>query len=491
MKETIRCKLFEQHIVTNEKSLLNRLLEYGESGNYPFHMPGHKRRLWAEDWGNPIAMDITEIDGFDNLHAPEGILKESMEMASAYYGSDKTYYLVNGSTCGILSAICACTTLDGMVLMARNCHKSAYHGVYLNRLKVGYLYPQWIEGFGMDGGYLLETVAGEVEKHPDAQAVLLVSPTYEGVVSDIRPIAEYLHGRGIPLIVDEAHGAHFPFGTQGYFPKSALEEGADVVIQSLHKTLPSPTQTAVLHVKSRLVDRERLERYLHIYQSSSPSYLLLAGIDRCVRGMIGEGQGLMDAYEKRLAEFRQWAAGLSHIRLFGAEEIGRNGVFDMDRSKLVLSVQNTDWSGKKLMDALRDEYHLELEMSAPTYALAMTTVADSEEGFLRLKEALSQLDKKLCAKEQDLSFCQKKIRLQQERTIAGALDEKKERVRWEDCSGRIAAETIFVYPPGIPIMVPGERITREAVEAVAAYKSLGYPVLGMADESGQTVACLE
>lgn len=474
-----------------DKSLMSRLITYGESGSYPFHMPGHKRRMWAEEWGNPIAMDITEIDGFDNLHAPEGILKESMEMASAFYGSDKTYYLVNGSTCGILSAICACTEPQGAILMARNCHKSAYHGAYLNRLKVGYLYPQWIGNFGMDGGYLLETVKEEVDKHPDAQAVLLVSPTYEGVVSDIGAIAEYLHQRGIPLIVDEAHGAHFPFGTKGQFPKSALDQGADLVIQSLHKTLPSPTQTAVLHVKSRLVDRERLERYLHIYQTSSPSYLLLAGIDRCVRGMIGEGRELMEDYEERLAGFRKRAAGLSHIRLLGPEEIGSNGVFDVDRSKLVLSVQNTDWSGRQLMDALRSEYGLELEMSAPTYALAMTTVADTEEGFSRLWEALLQLDGRIRAKDRDLSFCQRKIRLQAERTIAEALDGKKERVRWEDCCGRIAAETIFVYPPGIPIMVPGERITKEAVDAVLAYQSLGYPVLGMADESGRTAACLQ
>lgn len=462
-----------------DKSLINRLLEYGESDSYPFHMPGHKRRLWAEDWGNPIVMDITEIDGFDNLHAPEGILKESMELAAGFYGSDKTYYLVNGSTCGILSAICACTTPGGRILMARNCHKSAYHGVYINRLRAGYLYPQWIGNFGMDGGYLLEDVMEEVEKHPDTQAVLLVSPTYEGVVSDIRSIAVYLHGRGIPLIVDEAHGAHFPFGIHGYFPKSALDEGADVVIQSLHKTLPSPTQTAVLHVKSRFVDRERLERYLHIYQTSSPSYLLLGGIDRCIRGMIDEGRELMGAYEAQLVDFRQWAERLSHIRLFGPEEIGGNGVFGVDPSKLVLSVQNTDWSGRQLMEALREEYHLELEMSAPTYALAMTTVADTEEGFLWLKEALVQLDERIGSKGQDLSFCQRKIRLQAECTIAEALDEKKERVRWEDCGGRIAAETIFVYPPGIPIVVPGERITEEAVEAVLTYKSLGYPVLGM------------
>lgn len=471
-----------------EDSLLSRLKKYGETDVYPFHMPGHKRRLWAQEWGNPIAMDITEIDGFDNLHAPEGILKESMERAAHFYGSEKSYYLVNGSTCGILSAICACTSHGGHIILGRNCHKSAYNGIFLNGLHASYVYPQWIAEYGMDGGYLLSDVQAAVEKDPLSKAVLLVSPTYEGVVSDIGAIAGWLHERGILLIVDEAHGAHFPFGEEGQFPKSALKMGADVVIQSLHKTLPSPTQTAILHVQGTLVDRERLERYLHIYQSSSPSYILMAGIDRCVRGMMEEGRELMKAYGESLSKLRERLSGLNHIRVPGRGELGA-GVYDLDPSKLVLSVLGTDISGRMLMEELRQRYHLELEMSAPTYALAMTTVADTAEGMERLWEALAQIDGRIGpgSGTLDLSFCQRKIRLKQSCTMAEALEGRWESVSWADSVGRTAAETVFVYPPGIPIVVPGEVISEAVIEAVEMYEKQGFPVQGLSDESRRRI----
>lgn len=250
-----------------EKYLLDRLMEYGESDAYPFHMPGHKRQAgagFAGDFPNPFSVDITEIGGFDNLHHPEGILKESMEWAGNVYGADQTYYLVNGSSCGILSAVCGSVSHGGTILMSRNCHKSAYHGVYLGHLRAEYIYPQTIPEFGIQGGLSPEDVRRLLITHPETEAVLVVSPTYDGIVSDIGAIAKIVHEWGIPLIVDEAHGAHFPFGGEARFPVSALELGADVVIQSLHKTLPSLTQTAVMHVNAGFADISRIDRYVHI-----------------------------------------------------------------------------------------------------------------------------------------------------------------------------------------------------------------------------------
>lgn len=233
-------------------NLLKRLKEYGDSDFYPFHMPGHKRQYrdpFLSEFPNPFSIDITEINGFDNLHHPEGILKDSMEWAAEIYGSDKTYYLVNGSSCGILSAISATVDSRGTILMSRNCHKSAFHGVFLNQLNAKYIYPQFISEMGLQGGILAEDVEGLLKKYPDIDAVLVVSPTYDGVVSDIKAIAQVVHRFGVPLIVDEAHGAHFSFGKNNGFPVSALDLGADIVIQSLHKTLPSLTQTALLHAR--------------------------------------------------------------------------------------------------------------------------------------------------------------------------------------------------------------------------------------------------
>ena len=256
-------------------NLYDRLLQYQSSEMYPFHMPGHKRR--KDDFANPFFIDITEIEGFDNLHHAEGILKDAQDRAAALYHSEETYFLVNGSTCGILAAVSACTARGGKILMARNCHKAAYHAAYLRGLDIEYLYPEKEDIFGINGGIHEDIVEKALEEFQDIQAVMITSPTYDGVVSNVEKIAQIVHRKGIPLIVDEAHGAHFGF--HEYFPKSSVEMGADLVIHSLHKTLPSLTQTALLHVNGNRVDRECLRKFLDIYQTSSPSYVFMAGMD--------------------------------------------------------------------------------------------------------------------------------------------------------------------------------------------------------------------
>ena len=331
-----------------EDLLVTRLRNYGKSDQVPCHMPGHKRNQesWLTfDFPNPFSIDITEIDGFDNLHHPEGILKESMEWASEVYGSDKTWYLVNGSTCGILSSICGTVRPGGRILMSRNCHKSAYHGVILMDAKVSYIYPQIIEDMGIQGGILPEDVENSLDRYPDTEAVLIVSPTYDGIVSDVEKIAKIVHAHGIPLIVDEAHGAHFSFGN-GVFPKSAIQCGADLVIQSVHKTLPSFTQTALLHGQKGRIDIDRVERYLQMFQTSSPSYIFMAGIEQCIYEMSQNGKDAMAQFWKRLMLLRKRLENLRVLRILGEINSGlneysvsgnlKNGVYGIDLSKLVI-----------------------------------------------------------------------------------------------------------------------------------------------------------
>lgn len=294
-----------------EELLIQRLKKYQKSEMYPFHMPGHKRANGMDvHFPDPFSVDITEIDGFDNLHHPEGILKDSMEWAASLYGSDHTWYLVNGSTCGLLSAISAAVSHGGKILVSRNCHKAVYHGIYLNHLETVYVYPQQVPGLGIQGGILPEDVEKALKSEPDIQAVLIVSPTYDGIVSDVEAIAKIVHKAGLPLIVDEAHGAHFAYGDA--FPKSALELGADAVIQSVHKTLPSLTQTALLHVKNNrsdggcYIDVKKIERYLQIYQSSSPSYVLMASIENSIFLMDQcRKEGRTAAFEAALLKMRK------------------------------------------------------------------------------------------------------------------------------------------------------------------------------------------
>ena len=382
--------------------------------------------------------------------------------------------------------------------MSRNCHKAAYHGVFLNRLRVEYIYPQIIEEFGIQGGLVPEDVENVLKTDHDIQAVLVVSPTYDGIVSDVEKIVEICHGCGIPLIVDEAHGAHFRYHKG--FPVSALDLGADVVIQSLHKTLPAFTQTSILHVKGDLVDRERLEHYLQIFQSSSPSYLFMAGMERCLRfmeeskgteeGMTG-GRSMMDQFYHRLVKLRKELGAMKHLQLLEEDQKGKNGVYDLDISKGIISTRGTGINGEELGEWLRREYHLEMEMCAAEYVTAITTVMDTEEGLRRLRNALLEIDGKLSdrVESQDCGKKNQRYELKPETvmSIADGWEQADKKISLEDSVGRISGEYIYLYPPGIPFVVPGEKISQEVVELVKRYQKCGYSVQGMADQNRKEI----
>lgn len=494
--------------------LIDRLKEYGKSDFYAFHMPGHKRQeeLGITLFPNPFSVDITEIDGFDNLHHPEGILKESMERAAAVYGADRTYYLVNGSTCGILAAISSAVSDGKKLLMARNSHKSAYHAAMLNRMETEYIYPEIIEESGIQGGIEpgeLRRIL-EADKENRIGAVFLTSPTYEGIVSDIKNLAEIVHERGIPLIVDEAHGAHFAFyegegenrQTGRLFPRSALQCGADLVIQSIHKTLPSLTQTAVLHLKEGIADRERLEFYLRIYQSSSPSYVMMASIDNCIEYMAGEGRKRLEQLGRRLEHWMEDAKQWSCLRVLDDHVLEENGAFDRDISKLVVGIspqaEKAGINGTALAEAVRRRFHLEPEMCCDRYVLYMTSLMDSEESLFKLSAALTQIDKEIAGalcmgrnegtegiSEETEKHSGKQGTLTWTRDVprrismAEAVNKKGRRIRLEDACGCISRGFLTVYPPGVPAVVPGEMIFQETAELLLKNAGLGLTVEGL------------
>lgn len=462
------------------KELLEKLENYGRSDHYPFHMPGHKRREIGE-FPNPFSIDITEIHGFDNLHHAEGILKESMEETARIYGADKSYYLVNGSTCGILSAICTCTGQGGRLLMARNSHKAAYHAVILKGLQTTYLYPQQIHVFGINGGIEAADVEKSLREDPKLQAVFVVSPTYDGIVSDIEAIANICHKYKVPLIVDEAHGAHLPFADHVDFPKSALECGADVVIESLHKTLPSLTQTAILHVKGTLVNPLKIERYLGMFQSSSPSYVFMAAMERCVRFMEHDGREEMKRYAKRLRWFYKEINGLKVLKVLGQEVTGKNAVYDWDMSKIIISTKEAGISGERLCEVLREKYHLELEMSAPEYAVALTSLMDTEEGLLRLADALKEIDKELTKQDINTAASYQCPDAESVMPMGEAMEMDGIKVFLQESEGKISQEFVYLYPPGIPLLAPGEQITKEIIGEIRRYRELGLAVQGLSD----------
>lgn len=460
------------------------LVSYSNSDVYPFHMPGHKRQKL--DFPNPYAVDITEIDGFDNLHHAQGILKEAEERAAALYGSKRCYYLVNGSTCGLLAAICAAAQRGDKVLVARNSHKAVYHALALQGLSAEYLYPAITEN-DLQGGIMPVQVEEALTVHPDIRAVIVTSPTYEGILSDISGIAEVCHTHGIPLIVDEAHGAHLGFG--GEFPENAVRLGADAVIMSLHKTLPSFTQTALLHICSDRIAPMQVERYLDIFETSSPSYVFMAGMDACVRMLTEQGQQLFADYRKLLDTFYKETADLTNLHVMRMEDLSPEEAFGWDDSKLVIFAE----SGEKLHQLLLHRYHLQMEMVSAHYVLGMTSIMDQKEGFERLSAALHRIDEEwtdetvegFTTEEKNIKaagftariYCKNPCAMQ----IYRAMELPYKEVSFSDADGKTAAEYVFLYPPGIPLIVPGETITREFLENIRECQRHGLCVEGQQD----------
>lgn len=467
--------------------LAEQLRSYSQKDYYPFHMPGHKRNPFSVGYKPSIETDITEIDGFDNLHHAEGILKDGQERAARLFGSRETLYSVNGSTAAILSAISACTSMGGRFLMSRNCHKAVYHCAYIRQLRPVYLYPQWETQYGLNGGIGPQEVKVCLEEYPDIQAVMITSPTYDGVVSDVGKIAEICHAYGKPLIVDEAHGAHFVFCD--YFPDSALTKGADVVIQSLHKTLPSMTQTALLHRNSERVSSKLLQRYMGIYQSSSPSYPLMASIDSCVCGLQAEGERAFEKFVVLLQQFYRGLEGCRNLRVVDRQIVGKAGIYDWDPSKIILMSGDGAISGRKFYQILLDKYHIQMEMETPSYVLGIASIGDVEEGFRRLFQAIREIDETLPElPDRDLTN-QKTSRenlpgMVQSMMLSEAMDAPEEQIPLSEAEGRISAEFVSLYPPGIPLIVPGERIGREFMEYLEVCMQMDFHIHGLG-ENGQ------
>lgn len=529
-----------------EMSIYERLAALARSDMYPYHMPGHKRNRKAELPEGFAELDITEIEHFDNLHHAQGILKDAMEEAAGLYGADKTYFLVNGSTCGVLAAISSVISRGETLILGRNAHMSAYHAAYLRDCHVVSLYPKLLKEYGVYGE--VETAETErlLQQYPEAKAVCITSPTYDGFISDVEALAAVVHAYGKILIVDEAHGAHF--GLDARLPRSSIDCGADLVIHSLHKTLPSLTQTALLHVKGGRVDRERLERFLRIYQSSSPSYLLMGSIDQCIRQMRKYRREWFDSFFVQRENLIKKLSTLQVLRVMHggaemtcakkctkAEDVAHGNMCGgFDPSKLMIFCDQSGMSGVELQKILLNDYHLQMEMAGEYYVLAILTVMDTREGYTRLAKALKEIDAACVRKQKegmqrgasdrflqreesdtvidmlpqreepaavsDMLPQQEKFASavrslrEQKRAIplAQAIDEEAvEAVELTRSQGRIITEFLYAYPPGISVILPGETMTEQMIALIESYRDKGLTLQGPSDETLQTIRCVK
>jgi len=490
------------------ENLFQRLKNYSATAAVPMHMPGHKRNAagvpFLEELG--AKYDITEIDGFDDLHDPRGILAEAMKKAAELWKSECCFFLVNGSTCGILASVAAASKAggSGRLIMARNCHKSVYNAIELCGLSAVYLAPDTVNGFGFCGSISPKEIEKAVQDNPGAP-VVVTSPTYEGVLSNIAEISVVCHMYGSPLIVDEAHGAHLDISP--YFTGGAVRSGADIVVHSLHKTLTGLTQTGLLHLSSNLISPCDVMRELSVFETSSPSYLLMSSIDGTRDLIEKRGTELFKAWDRRLDRFDELTSPLQNLKVPGHSErfscqkrtklagyagrgIESGGIYGFDRSKIIISCESTDTTGITLINELRRRFAIECEMAACGYVVAMTGIMDRDENLERLGKALLYLDGEVRKTAPRLPFTAARIPPRR-MGVREAREKPSKTIFVKDSKGRISAEYVWSYPPGVPLLVPGEEITEETLKSLLIQREAGVSLRSTYGGMPKTLRVLE
>ncbi|MBR1763333.1 MAG: aminotransferase class I/II-fold pyridoxal phosphate-dependent enzyme [Eubacterium sp.] len=414
--------------------------------SYPFHMPGHKRNKKFGITGSEI--DITEIYDFDNLHDAGGVLLDIENRLANVYKSKKAFMLVNGSTVGILSAVFALCDEGDKVIVARNCHKSVYNACMLRKLRVIYIEPEFDGENGFYKSLSQETIDEAIKNNPDAKALVITSPTYEGYVSEINS--------SLPLIIDAAHGAHFGIGKFPKYPKG------DIVVSSLHKTLPALTQTAVLNVFNKEYEN-RVKLFLDIFETSSPSYVLMSSVEKCLDYIEGSESDFDDYYDRLSSLHSQ---SLEKLKIRKTD----------DKSKIIVSTASSTLSGKRLAEMLREDFNIEVEAYSKNYVILMSSVADDEEALRKLAIALLTIDDANSEVEKAEAIPFKKPPCPAAvQTIS--IVKSVEQTEFKNSDDKVANEFVFAYPPDIPLIVPNETITREILDYICEIAESGVNII--------------
>ncbi|WP_247218317.1 aminotransferase class I/II-fold pyridoxal phosphate-dependent enzyme [Synechococcus sp. C9] len=455
-----------------------------------FHTPGHQRGRGApailrEWWGEAVfTADLAELPGLDNLGQPTGVLREAQARVAEIFGAEHTWFLVNGATAGVLASLLAVHRENGCVILPRQVHQSVIHGLILTGAKPIFILPEWdaqqqVWG-GIDPGKLTAILASK--NHSSINALVLNSPTYKGVCGAVAECIEIAHEYNVPVIVDEAHGAHFPFHPQ--LPDSALTLGADLVIHSTHKVLTSLTQSALLHQQGNRINPQQISQCLRLVQSSSPSYLLLASLVAMAEQMADQGEALFD---QLLAQIAKFIPAINHIPGCHTLKINPNqiGFTAQDPTRLVIQTQALGVTGFMLDELLHEQYKITAEF--PDYAdLTFILSPSHTEADLQIfVQALQEISTNRPAQPltalPPLPAVTEAVMSPREAFFA-----PQKMLPWREAVGQISATTVSPYPPGIPVLLPGEWITPEVVDYLQELDRLGGQVVGV--EIDQTIA---
>lgn len=443
-------------------------------------MPGHKFGKGIPDrfLTDLHLLDMTEIPGLDNLHFPHGVIKEAQDLAAKAFGADYTSFLVNGSTCGVHAAILGLCKPGDRLIVSRDCHKSVIGAMMLASVTPIYIAPEYDSVFGVSSLMLPSTVEQAIKNNPDAIGVVITRPNYYGLCSDIGAISEVVHSYNKLLIVDEAHGAHLKFSSR--LPCCALDEGADVCIQSAHKTLPALTQGAYIHIKGLRVDIDKVNFVLRLIQTSSPSYIIMAFLDIARAIMENYGSELIENLLNEVNRFERMLYENTGFKTMSANPLLS---VHIDKTRLVINVKNTGNTGFTIEKILRNQFNIQVEMSDLYNIVCIATVADGRKEFETLYLALGEIDKQFqnSTKLTDINI-KELIIPSQAVSPDKVMQSKHEKRKLTESVGKVSKGIITPYPPGVPVVCPGEFITLEAVEYITTVIEAGGTVNGVTDD---------
>ncbi|HZX21795.1 MAG TPA: aminotransferase class I/II-fold pyridoxal phosphate-dependent enzyme [Clostridia bacterium] len=475
----------------NNAPIIDKLLQLNKQNMVSFHMPGHKngriydKVLYKNFKDILYKLDTTEIEGTDNLHNAKEMIKESQQKARRIFKSEETFFLINGSTSGIYSMIMAATSPGDKILIDRNCHQAIINACILGDLAPVYVYPDMDEKWGIAMEVSPDDIETQLIKHNDIKAVVLTYPTYYGIVCNLKKVEKIVHKYDKMLLIDEAHGAHL--GLNKDLPLPALSCGADAAVQSTHKTLPSFTQSSMLHIQGNRIDRDRLRFMLRIHQSSSPSYLLLSSLDFAVMVYETKGKCLMGDLLENIRDFRQKIKETDGIDIMGNDVMENKDFKSMDITRLWIGIKNI--TGYELERRLRENFNIQMELSNRYGVLGVASIANTRYDFDKLLNALKEISEDAEGKRteqlQNSVFRGNPAfeNIEQVFTPREALYKSRKKILFEKSQGCISGEYIIPYPPGIPLVVPGERISDEIIQQVMSIIDGGGEILGLCDSS--------
>lgn len=476
----------------SQTPLFDGLLKHIEKEPIQFHIPGHKQGNAVDEkfrdflGKNAFKMDLINIEPLDDLHHPHGIIKEAQELAAIAFGADYTYFSVQGTSGAIMTMVLSVCGPGDKIIVPRNVHKSVTSAIIFSGATPIFIHPELDHKLGISHGITPSAVRHALEVHPDAKAVLVINPTYFGIVADLQEIVKISHSYDIPVLVDEAHGVHIHFHDQ--LPLSSMQAGADMAATSVHKLGGSLTQSSVLNVKGNRVSHERVQTVMSMLTTTSTSYILLASLDVARKRLATDGYELINNTIQLANHARKLINQIPYLYCVGEEIVGNEAIYGLDPTKLIIFVKDLGISGYDAEVWLRENHTIEVELSDLYNLLCIITPGDSMDTINKLVVALTQL-----AKEKMSQPTAKKITVSTPEipllalTPRDAFYAETEVIPFFQSAGRISAESIMVYPPGIPIFIPGEIITEDNIAYIQKNVKNGLPVQGLEDETLETI----